>query len=80
MSGWLDVAADRCQEVFAGVNEKENSKEKQCRLITLNVFWISKVLISEKKKNLLIDDKIGSGPKPLYSLREVVKGILKTGS
>lgn len=40
-NGWLDVAADRCQKVFAGVNEKEDSKEKQCRLIILNVFWIS---------------------------------------
>lgn len=40
-NGWLDVAADRCQKVFAGVNEKEDSKEKRCRLIILNVFWIS---------------------------------------
>lgn len=40
-NGWLDVAADHGQKGFAGINEKENSKEKQCRLIILSVFWIS---------------------------------------
>lgn len=44
VNGWLDVAADSCQTIFAEVNNKKKiSKEKQCRLITLNVFWVSVV-------------------------------------